>query len=417
MTTTTAHVEEAEAVLRRLMTERHTDPYPLLARLRELDPIHRSSMGDFWTIARYDDVQKVLKDKRFVRDYDDFHGRSGAGDSNVDTTRLPFVESQRNWLIFSNPPDYMPKRAVYNAAVFNRSRVMDLRPLITAHTAELLNSATERGEIDIVNELGYELTVNVIGHILGLPAGDDIQLFVDWANAVGPTFEPLVDDEVLRAADDAMSTLNDFLGDLIKRRRGNPGDDLISRSLAAMEAGTLTEEEVLANAGLLFIAGFETTTNFLGNAVYSLLRHRDQWDLLTSDPEGFADGAVEELLRFESSVQAEPPHRIATEDIELSTAVIPAGDAVVPLMGAANRDPERYDDPDRLDITRRDIRPLSFGGGLHVCIGQHLARLETHVVLVELARRFPGLQLCDDEPEWVGGVNARGLRKLKVRLT
>lgn len=417
MTTTTAHAEEAEAVLRRLMTERHTNPYPLLARLRELDPIHHSSLGDFWTLARYEDVQMVLKDKRFVRDYDDFHRRTSDSDSGVDTTRLPFVESQRNWLIFSNPPAYGPKRAVYNAAVFNRSRVMDLRPLITSHTDELLNDAAGRGEVDIVNELGYELTVKVIGHILGLPAGDDIKPFVDWANAVGPTFEPMVDDAALRTADDAWGTLNDFLGDLIKQRHRNPGEDLISRSLVAMEAGTLTEAEVLANAGLLFIAGFETTTNFLGNAVYSMLRHRDQWDLFTSDPAGLADGAVEELLRFESSVQAEPPHRIATEDVELSTATIPAGDAVVPLMGAANRDPERYEDPDRLDITRKDIRPLSFGGGLHVCIGQHLARLEANVVLVELARRFPGLQLCDEEPEWVGGINARGLRKLKVRLT
>jgi hypothetical protein len=128
------------------------------------------------------------------------------------------------------------------------------------------------------------------------------------------------------------------------------------------------------------------------------------------------DGAVEELLRFESSVQAEPPHRFATEDINLSTATILTGDAVVPLMGAANRDPERFKDPDRLDITRKDVRPLSFGGGLHVCIGQHLARLEANIVLVELARRFPGLQLCDEEPQWVGGVTARGLRKLKVRL-
>ena len=173
----------------------------------------------------------------------------------------------------------MPKRAVYNAAVFTRSRVMDLRPLITSLTDQLLSEASGRGEIDIVGELGYQLTVKVTQDIPGLPGGDDIQVFLDWANAVGPTFEPRVSDEVLRAADDAMDTLNDFLGDLIQQRRRDPGDDLISRSVVAMEAGTLTEDEVLANAGLLFIAGFETTTHFLGNAVYSLLRHRDQWDL------------------------------------------------------------------------------------------------------------------------------------------
>lgn len=413
MTTTSAHVEEADAILRRLMTEHQSDPYPLFARLRELDPVHRSSVGKFWVLTRYDDVQKILKDKRFVRHFDDFHKRSSG--TNVDTKRS-FAESQSHWLIFSNPPEYHAKRAVYNAAIFSGSRVKDLRPLITSLTDELLNSAVERGEIDIVGELGYQLTIKVMGHIMGLPGNADIQPFIDWAAAVGPTFEPLVEDSVLRTADKAMDKLNDFLGDRIKQRHGGSGEDLLSRSVAAMETGTLTEEEVLANAGLLYIAGFETTTHFLGNAVYSLLRHRDQWDLFTSDPAGLVDGAVEELLRFESSVQAEPPHRIATEDIQLPTATIPAGDTVVPLMGAANRDPERFPDPDRLDITRKDVRPLSFGGGFHVCIGQHLARLEANIVLVELARRFPGMQLCDEEPEWLGGITARGMRKLRVRL-
>jgi len=395
------------------MTEHQSDPYPLFARLRELDPVHRSSMGNFWVLTRYEDVQKILKDKRFVRHFEDFHKRSSGTDAD---TKRSFAESQSHWLIFSNPPEYHAKRAVYNSAIFSGSRVKDLRPLITSLTDELLNSATDRGEIDIVGELGYQLTIKVMGHIMGLPGNADIQPFIDWAAAVGPTFEPLVEDSVLRTADKAMDKLNGFLGDRIKQRHGGSGEDLLSRSVAAMEAGTLTQDEVLANAGLLYIAGFETTTHFLGNAVYSLLRHRDQWELFTSDPARLVDGAVEELLRFESSVQAEPPHRIATEDIQLPTATIPAGDTVVPLMGAANRDPERFKDPDRLDITRKDIRPLSFGGGIHVCIGQHLARLETNIVLVELARRFPGLELCDEEPEWLGGITARGLRKLKVRL-
>ncbi|MDR3470680.1 MAG: cytochrome P450 [Devosia sp.] len=415
MSTTLNRVEEAEAVLRQLMTEHQTDPYPLFARLRELDPIHRSSTGNFWTLSRYDDVQDILKDKRFIRNFDEFHHLGSGPDADV---KRPFIESQRRWLIFQNPPAYMAKRAVYNSAVFSRTRVMDLRPLITSLTDELLTGAAQRGEIDIVGELGYQLAIKVMGHLLGLPTGDDVKLFLDWADAVAPTFEPMVSDAVLRAADDAMDKLNDFLGDLIEERRSAPtlGDDLISRSVAAMKEGILTEEEVLANAGLLFIAGFETTSHFLGNAVYSLLSHRDQWDLFVKDPEGLADGAVEELLRFESSVQAEPPHRFATEDIEIGKVTIRAGEAVVPLMGAANRDPERFKDPDRLDITRKDVRPLSFGGGLHVCIGQHLARLEANITLVELARRFPNLQLSDEEPEWLGGVTARGLKKLTVRL-
>ena len=413
MATTPERAEEADAILRRLVTEHQSDPYPLFARLRELDPVHRSAMGKFWVLTRYDDVQKILKDKRFVRHFEDFHQRSsGTGEA----ARHSFAESQSHWLIFSNPPEYHAKRAVYNSAIFSGSRVKELRPFITSVTDELLNSAAQRGEVDIVGELGYQLTIKVMGHLMGLPGSDDIQAFIDWAAAVGPTFEPMVDESVLRNADRAMDMLNGFLGDRIKQRRGGSGEDLLSRSAAAMEAGTLSEEEVLANAGLLYIAGFETTTHFLGNSVYSLLRNRDQWDLLCSDPAGYIDGAVEELLRFESSVQAEPPHRIATEDIELPTATIPAGDTVVPLMGAANRDPERFPDPDRLDITRKDVRPLSFGGGIHVCIGQHLARLEANIVLSELARRFPGMQLIDEKPHWIGGITARGMHKLSVRL-
>jgi hypothetical protein len=413
VTTTPERVAEADAILQRLVTEHQSNPYPLFARLRELDPVHRSSKGGFWVLTRYDDVQKILKDKRFVRHFEDFHQRS----SGLGTAmKRSFAESQSHWLIFSNPPEYHAKRAVYNSAIFSGNRVKDLRPLITSFTDELLNSAAKQGEIDIVGELGYQLTIRVMGHLMGLPGVDDIQPFIDWAAAVGPTFEPVVDDGVLRNADKAMDMLDSFLGDRIKQRSGGSGEDLLSRSVAAMEAGTLTEQEVLANAGLLYIAGFETTTHFLGNSVYSLLSHRDQWELLCSNPEAYIDGAVEELLRFESSVQAEPPHRIATEDIKLPTATIPKGDTVVPLMGAANHDPERFPDPDRLDITRKDVRPLSFGGGIHVCIGQHLARLEANIVLSELARRFPGMQLVDEEPQWIGGITARGMKKLKVRL-
>jgi cytochrome P450 len=411
--TTPEHAAEADAILRRLMTEHQSDPYPLFARLRELSPVHRSPLGGFWVLTRYDDVQKILKDKRFTRHFEDFHQRNSGMDP---ATKRSFAESQGNWLIFSNPPEYHAKRAVYNSAIFSGSRVKDLRPFITEATDELLASAARRGEVDIVGELGYQLTIKVMGHLMGLPGVDDIQPFIDWAAAVGPTFEPVVEAEVLRKADRAMDMLNGFLGDRIKQRRGGSGEDLLSRSVAAMEAGTLSEDEVLANAGLLYIAGFETTTHFLGNSVYSLLRNRDQWELLCSDPATYIDCAVEELLRFESSVQAEPPHRIATEEIVLPTATIPAGDTVVPLMGAANRDPERYPEPDRLDITRKDIRPLSFGGGIHVCIGQHLARLEANIVLGELARRFPGLQLLDEQPQWIGGITARGMHRLKVRL-
>jgi cytochrome P450 len=403
---------EAEEIVRRLLTDPPQDPYPLYARLREIDPIHRASVGDFWTLTRYDDVHCALRDKRFVRDYDDFRRRNSNGP--VDYER-PFVRSQRQWFIFSNPPEYLPKRALYNTA-FNRAYVDGLRPMIARFTNELLDRAAEHGQIEIVEDLGYELTVRVISHILGLPEPADSKLFVEWAHAIGPTFDPLVTEDTLRRADEATVKLSAFLREFVDRVRCNPGDDLLSRLIAADEQGVLTEDELMANAALVFSAGLETTTHFIGNCVYSLLRNSDQWELFVSAPERLVKKAVEELLRYESSVQADAPLRLAVKNVEIAGVTIPAGEGVVPFIGAANRDPARYEQPDRLDITRPDVRTMSFGGGLHICLGQHLARVETQVALVTLAERFPGMKLCGADPTWRPGVTNRALNALNVRL-
>jgi len=198
--------------------------------------------------------------------------------------------------------------------------------------------------------------------------------------------------------------------------RRNPKDDLLSRLIAADRGGELTERELMANAALVFSAGLETTTHFVGNCVFSLLRNRDQWALFVTNPQALVENAVEELLRYESSVQADPPLRLAARDLKIGGVAMRAGEAVVPFIGAANRDPARYVDPDRLDIRREDVRPLSFGGGMHICLGQYLARVETRVALVCLARRFPYLELVDEQPSWRPGVTNRTLNRLPVRL-
>ncbi len=407
-----ARIEEAEQIVRQLLTDPPQDPYPLYARLREIDPIHRASVGDFWTLTRYDDIAMALKDRRFVRDFGDFRRRNSRGPVDYDR---PFVRSQRLWFVFSNPPAYVGKRALYGKA-FTPSHVDSLRPLIARYVNEILDGAERRGQLEVVDELGYELSLRVICSVLGVDPVRDGGLFVDWAHAVGPTFDPLVTEEMLRRADEATLSLESFLRELVASRRRRPQDDLLSRLIAADEGGQLMEAELMANAALVFGAGLETTTHFVGNCVFSLLRNPDQWELFLRDPEGLVDNAVEELLRYESSVQADPPLRLASEDLEIGGVTIRAGEAVVPFIGAANRDPARYADPDRLDITREDVRTLSFGGGMHICLGQYLARVETRVALVILAQRFPAIELLDDRPTWRPGVTNRTLNALPVRL-
>ena len=409
---TAAQVEEAEEIVKRLLTDPPQDPYPLYARLREIDPIHRAAIGDFWTLTRYDDIHSALKDRRFIRDYVDFRRRNSRGPLDYDR---PFIRSQRLWFVFYNPPEYIGKRALYGKA-FTPTYVDELRPAIERFANEILDAAETRGRIEVVQELGYELTLAVICHILGLDPARDGTRFVEWAHAIGPTFDPLVTEEILRKADEETLKLEGFLRDLVRSLRRNPRNDLLSRLIAADEAGELTEEELMANGALVFTAGLETTTHFVGNCVYALLRNPDQWRLLTGDPEGLVKNAVEELLRYESSVQADPPLRLAAEDIEIGGVTVHQGEAVMPFIGAANRDPARYVDPDRLDITRHDVRPLSFGDGLHVCLGQYLARVETQIALVTLARRFPDMELVDHRPSWRPGVTNRTLNALPVRL-
>ena len=411
-TATAAHIEEAEEIVTRLLTDPPQDPHPLYARLRAIDPIHRAAIGDFWTLTRYEDIHSALKDRRFVRDYDDFRRRNSRGP--VDYNR-PFIRSQRLWFVFYNPPEYVGKRALYGKA-FTPAYVDDLRPTIERFANQILDAAEARGRLEVVHELGYELTLAVICHILGLDSARDGARFVEWAHAIGPTFDPLVTDEMLRRADEETLKLEGFLRDLVRSLRRNPKNDLLSRLIAADEAGELTEDELMANAALVFTAGLETTTHFVGNCVYSLLRNPDQWRLFTGDPEGLVKNAVEELLRYESSVQADPPLRLAAEDIEIAGTTIHKGEAVMPFIGAANRDPARYIDPDRLDITRQDVRPLSFGDGLHVCLGQYLARVETQIALMTLGRRFPDMELLDEKPSWRPGVTNRTLNALPVRL-
>jgi len=402
---------EAEQIVATLLTAPPQDPYPLYARLREIAPIHRASVAPFWTLCRYEDIQKLVRERRFVRDVDDTRRRSGQA---TDLER-PFTRSQQHWFVFTNPPQYQPKRALYNTA-FNRTFVESLRPLMTKIVDELLDDAQDRGELEAINDLAFELTVRVICHVLGVPR-ENADLLIDWAEMVEGAFEPLATESFKAEADRRTARVEAFLTELVENERRNPGDNLLGRLITADKDGLISEEELIANVPLVFSAGLDTTTHFIGNALHSFMRNRDQWQLFVTDPEALVANAVEELIRYDSSVQSSPPLRLASEDIEIGGVTIAEGDGVIPFFGSAHRDPDRYDNPDKLDITRKDINTLAFGGGIHICLGQHLARVESQVALVQIAKRFPDLRLTGPDPTWrLHGANNRTLGALHLEL-
>jgi len=417
MIAATDRYAEAEEIARRLLTAPPDDPYPLYDRLREIDPIHRTSFDGLWTLTTYDHIHKALRDSRFIRVPDDLLRRQ-FGDP-IDESR-PFIKSRRRWYNQGNPPEYTRRRTLYGKA-FTRFSMNGLRPVIAEAANRLLDRALEGGgELEVVHQFGYELTVALICHVLGLPApkpGGSSE-FIGWFRAYSATFDPLCTEEMLARADQAVLELNDFMRDHIEGVRRQPGANLISRLIAAEHDGErLSDEVVAANVVLVFNAGVSTTTNLIANSVFDLLINADQWRLLVVNPEARAENAVEEILRYDTSVMTNPPNRVAARDVQLGSVTIPAGEVVTPFFGAGNHDPARYKNPHRLDITRPDIRPLSFGGGPHVCLGQHLARVETEVALAVFARRFPQMQLVDRAPKRRAGITNRGFEALPVRLT
>lgn len=409
-TTTIPANEEADQIVGRLLMDPPDDPYPLYARLREIAPVHKASVAPFWTMSRYDDIYKMVKEKRFVRDLDDTRQRAGQP-TGADR---PFPRSQQHWFVFTNPPEYQPKRALYNTA-FNRSFVDTLRPYLVERVDEILDAAEEKGELEVIYELGFVLTVDAICHVLGVPR-ENADLLVNWAHMVEGAFEPLATEDFKKKADQRTVEVESFLEELVANERREPGDNLIGRLIAADTEGLISEQELIANVPLVFSAGMDTTTHFIGNAVYSFMQNRDQWDLFLTDPDALVKNAVEELIRYDSSVQSSPPLRLASEDVEIGGVTIAKGESVMPFIGSANRDPLVYENPDKLDLKREDIRTVAFGGGVHVCLGQHLARMESQVALSTLAKRFPNIELTGPEPEFNAFANTRALKSLTIKL-
>jgi len=381
------------------------DPYPFYRRLREAAPVFRTPQG-FWLLSRYDDVAFSLRDRRFGKDFKGNIVRR-YGDDRMGE---PVIANLARTMLVLDPPDHTRLRSLVTKA-FTARRVADMRPRIARLVDEQLDRVADQGRMDVIKDLAHRLPVIVICDMLGIPE-DHRAAFLAGSNVSGRILDPApMTREELDRANTATTMGNVYFDQLCELRRREPQDDLTTELVRAEEAGDrLSAEELRANIGLLFGAGHETTTNLIGNGLLALHRAPDQWQRLKDDP-SLIPGAVDELLRFDSSVQM--TGRVTTTEVEVGGVALPANESVIMLLGSANRDPAHYTDPETLDVGRQNIRPMSFGGGIHHCLGAQLARLEAELVFTALIERFPDLELPEkDTPDWRGTFTLRGLHKL-----
>jgi hypothetical protein len=403
------HVQAAtsEPLFNPLSPDYIKNPYPHYVRLREHDPMHVNAHGAF-VASRHAEVTLVLRDKRFGKDYVERTIRC-YGPKIMDE---PIFRGMSHWMLQQDPPDHTRLRGLVVKA-FTARRIEDMRPRIQQIVDQTLDQIIPQGKMDLIEDYAFRLPVTIICDMLGIPE-EHREIFYKGSRDGGRILDPvpLTPEEIQQAnATSAISRM--YFENLFDLRRKNPADDLITQLVQAEEAGDkLTNEELTANIILLFGAGHETTVNLIGNGLLALHRNPDQLALLKSRPE-LIGNAIEEFLRYDSSVQM--TGRVTLEDIEdLGGKRIPKGESVLCLLGSANHDPAVYPDhPERLDITRQNVKPLSFGGGIHFCLGAQLARIEAEVAISTLLRRLPQLRLDDAEnPEWRPTFVLRGLKRL-----
>ncbi len=388
--------------------EGRADPYSRYATLREHAPVHRSSFG-FCVLTRYDDCLQLLRHPGTGKDFS--NAASALGLSEEQQAEQAAFRNDRSNMLFADPPDHTRLRRLAGRAFTPRS-VEAMRPKVVALVDGLLDRFG-LGEVDVMDALAFPLPVTVIGDMLGVPP-EDRPTFRPLVRAVTAVLELVVTPEQLHAATEASEKLEAYFAELIAERRAAPQDDLLTRLIQAEDEGErLSEYELISTAILLFAAGFETTTHLLGNGLYALSRNPEQFARLHVD-RALLRPAVDELLRYDSPVQMTA--RTAYEDLMLGDETIDAGSTVLAILGAANRDPERFTDPDRLDVSRSEAPPLSFGSGIHHCLGAALARLEAQVVLGRLLDRFRALEVVGGEPRHRDSLTLRGLVDLPMRF-
>ncbi|MFE1906405.1 cytochrome P450 [Streptomyces gardneri] len=394
-----------------------SDPYPAYAWLREHAPVHRTKLPsgvEAWLVTRYADARQALADQRLSKN-PAHHDESphAKGKTGIPGERKAELMTH---LLNIDPPDHTRLRRLVSKA-FTPRRVAEFAPRVQELTDRLMDDFVEKGSADLIHEFAFPLPIYAICDLLGVPPEDQDD-FRDWAGMMirhggGPR------GGVARS----VKKMRGYLAELIHRKREEPGEDLISGLIRASDHGEhLTENEAAAMAFIILFAGFETTVNLIGNGTYQLLRHPEQRERLqaaiAAGETGLLETGVEELLRYDGPVEM-ATWRYATEALTVGGQEIPAGDPVLVVLAAANRDPERFANPDTLDLSRRDSQHLGYGHGIHYCLGAPLARLEGQAALATLLTRLPDLRLAADPAElrWRGGLIMRGLRTLPVDFT
>ncbi len=386
------------------------DPYRGWNMLRNKAKVLRTYTNRGWMVLGFEEAQQLFLDPRFSSDIRRNKFLTRTIKAASPDGRVPFIDNPT--MLQLDAPDHTRLRKLVTHG-FNHKYILSMEPRIAEILDRCLADYDEgSGQYDIVDQLAKPLPAIVIAELLGLPAAD-LDKFQDMSNRLlGVT--AIGDDEKMEEGAIASEQLNEYFKEVIEVKRASPGQDLIARLIAAEEEGDrLTSEEMYSTCVLLLVAGHETTTRLISNGLYTLLQHPDQFELLKRDRE-LMPNAIEEMLRYEPPVQLMP--RYAHEDIEYHGKKVKAGQLVVPVIAAANRDPAANENPDVFDVTRKDIKHVSFGYGPHLCLGLNLARLEAKVAFNRLFDRFPNMTLAEQEIEWTPIPLVRGMENLLVNI-
>ena len=369
-----------------------SDPYHTYHQLRSRDPVHRMRLLNAWVLTRYEDVDMVLRD----------HRRFFKNDGLDDEYRS---------MLQHDPPDHTRLRSLVSKA-FTPRAVRELHPRVQRIVDELLDELDGKDKFDLIESFAFPMPVTVIAEMLGVPA-QDMDRFKHWSNDVSLTIEPTLSDDQMRRVERSADELFEFFEGIIEERRRQPKDDMITALLNAEEEGDkLTHKEVLGTLVLLLVAGNETTRNLIGNGMRALLKHPGQLQKLRDNPD-LLDPAINELLRYDSPVQLDS--RLVYDDVEVAGHRIRAGQRVICSIGAANRDPSVFSEPDKLDIGRNEKSHIAFGRGIHHCLGAPLAMLEARIAFSTLLDRFSTIKLVS-EPEYREQVVLRGVEELWIQV-
>ncbi len=374
------------------------DPYPLLRQLRQEEPVYWSESIGGWILTRYDDIVPTFRDVAHFSNYGRFAKAVEYLPTEARKKLEPFESHYRQKsMLQSDPPDHTRLRALI-VKVFNANSIEEMRPKIKKIVNDVIDAVEPHGQMDVIRDLAFPLPFSVLGKIMGLPNTDQDNVKL-WADEIllfqGVNRPPVA---ILERSQTALLAMRSYLTDLVNEKRRKPGEDLISELVKVEAEGTrLTEQELVYTCITMLGAGHETTTSLIGNGLFTLLSHPEEWRKLREKP-SLLNSAIEEMLRYESPVARQP--RVIKEDIELGGKKMLGGQVAFQMLNAANRDPDYFPDPDRFDIERRNNKHVAFGMGIHFCVGAGLARIEGQEVFKAIMERLPDIRLVSDKPVW-----------------